>query len=479
MRRSPCSSAPARSTTATAASTWSRLSPSTSASTTERVHLACYFPMPFFRSARIELVGAERSASPTSAGRVRYAPFTRPGQPRRLLPRDLPRPSRTRSRARTWSCSTPARPKAAATGPGSFVGTSFIFSHRAVLNTLEGDPRFFFDDSQTPQAQGTGTEEWGGGGDYWGGRNMTLPFAGHPGRRAEREGGEERRGQDRVGLPLPAGRPDAVRQERAHPPGARRHERIDRALRDASPTGTARPRPSLVKTDELAGRRPGERAGARLRLAATPRALRDHLALRVGRRITLDGRGDLPARTRTGAGRTTGTSEFTLKLDPKNLGVLLRRKLDYAVPEPAGRGRRRRREPAARRAGRGSRPGVWYLAGSNTCVYSDPKDELGATQHVVQTSNRRFRDDEFLVPRDLTEGRSAIRVRVRFTPVERRSSPATRSRSWPGARSATTPIASCGPGLRATRSGRCRPRTADHRGIAGDESHRATGSRAS
>src|SRR6266404_9580521 len=63
---------------------------------------------------------------------------------------------------------------------GSFVGTSFIFSDRAVLNTLEGDPRFFFDDSQTPQAQGTGTEEWGGGGDYWGGQNMTLAFAGHP-----------------------------------------------------------------------------------------------------------------------------------------------------------------------------------------------------------------------------------------------------------------------------------------------------------
>src|SRR4029077_7040389 len=63
---------------------------------------------------------------------------------------------------------------------GHLVGTSWIFSDRAVLNTLEGDPRFFFDDSQTPQAQGTGTEEWGGGGDYWGGENMTLPFAGHP-----------------------------------------------------------------------------------------------------------------------------------------------------------------------------------------------------------------------------------------------------------------------------------------------------------
>jgi len=63
---------------------------------------------------------------------------------------------------------------------GHLVGTSFIFSHEANLAALEGDPRFFFDDSLIPQAQGTGTEEWGGGGDYWGGLNMSLPFAGHP-----------------------------------------------------------------------------------------------------------------------------------------------------------------------------------------------------------------------------------------------------------------------------------------------------------
>ena len=44
-------------------------------------------------------------------------------------------------------------------------------------------------------------------------------------------------------------------------------------------------------------------------------------------------------------------------------------------------------------------------------------EELGATVHEVQASNRRFRDDEFLLPVDLTRGRSSIRVRLRFTPV--------------------------------------------------------------
>ena len=45
------------------------------------------------------------------------------------------------------------------------------------------------------------------------------------------------------------------------------------------------------------------------------------------------------------------------------------------------------------------------------------EEELGETQHNVITSNRRFRDDEFLIGRDLTRWRERIRVRVKFTPV--------------------------------------------------------------
>ena len=111
--------------------------------------------------------------------------------------------------------------------------------------------------------------------------------------------------------------------------------------------------------------------------------------------------------------KTTGTSEFTLKLDSSNLGVMLRRKLDYQFPN------QRAEVFVASEKGDDWKPaGFWYLAGSNTCVYSNPKEELGATEHREQTSNRRFRDDEFLLPRDLTEGRSAIRVRVKFIPTE-------------------------------------------------------------
>jgi hypothetical protein len=291
---------------------------------------------------------------------------------------------------------------------------SWIFSHRGVLNTLEGDPRFFFDDSQTPQAQGTGTEEWGGGGDYWGGRNMTLPFVGHP-----------------VGAPSPAaaqcdedliqsayrflladlmpfGRHALIRLEHGGENQSTEHY-------EAVVYWYGAPYATLVQTDELdIGDRRSERAHRYVSPeASAPYAITSRYEWGID---TREGRELFPEQTLRGR-RTRGWSEFNLKLDRRNLGVMLRRTLDYSLPNQRARvfvadlqrGRPQTWQPA----------GVWYLAGANTCVYSNPQDEQGAAQHVAQTSNRRLRDDEFLLPLALTQGRSAIRVRIEFTPVER------------------------------------------------------------
>ena len=122
---------------------------------------------------------------------------------------------------------------------------------------------------------------------------------------------------------------------------------------------------------------------------------------------TLNGQEIFPATTDFGRS-TTGTSEFTLAIDPDNLGVLLRRKLDYGLPD------QRAEVWIADADGGGGfeKAGIWYLAGSNRCVYSDPPGELDAPVLVDETSNRRFRDDEMLIPRALTQGRSHLRVRV-------------------------------------------------------------------
>jgi hypothetical protein len=124
--------------------------------------------------------------------------------------------------------------------------------------------------------------------------------------------------------------------------------------------------------------------------------------------------GFVPEFEKTGR-HTTGTSEFSVRLRPDNIGVLLRRTLDYKFPNQRAEVYIDNAEgkPAWQRAG------VWYLAGANTCVYSDPREELGATRHDVVISDRRLRDDEFVIARKWTEGRDAIRVRVVFTPVKR------------------------------------------------------------
>jgi len=378
-----------------------------------RVYLSCYFPMPFLRSARIEIAGLEGTTFSGIEWNVRYGDFNDPGSSVAYFHasyRDHPSPepgkdlqlldTRVVEGGGDWS--------------GQFVGTSFIFSHDADLTTLEGDPRFFFDDSQTPQAQGTGTEEWGGGGDYWGGLNMTLPFAGHPVGASSPE--EAKSAEDKLESAyrflladlMPFGKNAVIRLEHGGTNESTQHY-------ETVAYWYGLPVASLIKTDEL---EVGDDTSEKKHAYLSPDASKPY---EIESRYewgpdTLNGVEIYPATK--DQGRTTQTaSEFTLKIDPTNLGVMLRRKLDYSFPN-------QRAEVYI--AGVGSQKpdwklaGVWHTAGSSTCVYSFPPDrkELGATEHVLETSNRRFRDDEFLVPRKLTQDRSALRVRVKFTPVE-------------------------------------------------------------
>ena len=378
----------------------------------DRVHLACYFPMPFFRTARVEIIGVETNSIPGVELRVRVDPAR--GDANRsayfhATYRDFPRPEPGRDMVLLDSRET----EGGGNWTGSFVGNSWIFSDRANLGTLEGDPRFFFDDSLTPQGQGTGTEEWGGGGDYWGGRNMTLPLAGHPvGARNEKEARSE---EDKIESAyrflladlMPFGRNAVIRLEHGGENQSTEHYQ-------AVTYWYGLPGSSLVRSDELKiGSEESEKShGYVSPQASEPYEITSRYEWGVDH---LAGREIYPAETDRGR-KTTGTSEFTLSLEPKNFGVLLRRKLDYQFPNQRAEvflaeadGRVPRWRPA----------GTWYLAGGNTCVYSNPKGELGATEHQLQTSNRRFRDDEFLLPRALTEGRKAVRVRIVFTPVRR------------------------------------------------------------
>ena len=324
----------------------------------QRVHLACYFPMPFFRSARIELVGHDTEAIPEVLWSVRYTPYNDPANHVAYFHAtyaDHPRPvpgedlvlldTRKIEGNEEWS--------------GHLAGTSFIFSHQANLSTLEGDPRFFFDDSLSPQAQGTGTEEWCGGGDYWGGRNMTLPFVGHPVGAVDAKAAQcdedkiESAYRFLLADVMPFGKNARICLEHGGTNESTEHYETVTYWYSA-------PSSSLRKTDDLQIGDPDSElahnflspdASAPYEITSRYEWGADHVR----------GKEVYPAHSDRGR-YTTGTSEFTMKLEPKNFGVLLRRKLDYSFPNQ--RASCSWLMPAAGKRGsnwNGSRPerGIW------------------------------------------------------------------------------------------------------------------------
>jgi hypothetical protein len=377
-----------------------------------RVHLACVFPMPFERSARIELSNTGDTAFTDVRWAVRRAPLRQPMAHQghfHATYRDHPNPPLGHDLVLLDTDEV----EGGGHWSGHLVGTSWIFSHRGNLTTLEGDPRFFFDGSQTPQAQGTGTEEWGGGGDYWGGLNMSLPLAGHPcgARRPEAATDPLDLIQSAYRFLLadlmPFGRRAVIRLEHGGENQSTEHY-------ETVTYWYGRNTSTLEPTDRL---EIGDVASELAHDYQSPEASEPYSIesrYEWGPDTTADGREIFPAHRQTGR-TTTGTSEFTLKLRRDNLGVLLRRTLDYWFPN-------QRAEVSVARVAEGNvgefePAGVWFLAGSNTYIFSYPENETAPPRPEIKRSNRRFRDDEFLIQRRLTEGADAIRVRIRFTPA--------------------------------------------------------------
>ena len=393
-----------------------------------RVELACYYPMPFFKLARFELAGISPSDAKIDY-EIRYEPYSLPANRSSYFHatyQDIPVPEAGKDMilldtkgiegSTDWS--------------GNFVGTSFIFTHDGNLGTLEGDPRFFFDDSRSPQTYGTGTEEWGGGGDYWGGLNMTLPFAGHPCGIARREDAKNKydliHSAYRFLLDdlMPFGKRAQIHLEHGGENLAYEHY-------ETVTYWYGLPAPSLILTDEF---NVGDDADGRAHKYISAQASdvynivsRYELGIDVFPKTNKGGGGQdtirmkgysagkevYPAHQETGR-YTRGSSEFTVKLKPDNHGALIRRTLDYSFPN-----QKAEVYIADEESGDWRYVGIWYLAGSNTCVISDPRGELDKHVYNVLTSNRRFRDDEFLILAKFTQGKSSIRIMVRHVAEDR------------------------------------------------------------
>jgi hypothetical protein len=263
-------------------------------------------------------------------------------------------------------------------GSGKLVGT--IINFGAPDGTLEGDPHIYLDDSQTPQISVTGTEEWGLGGDYWhGGTQVSLPMGGLPSS-INNPPGSDLDGSALyrylVADSIPFNRHLLVRWEH----GATNN--VDRTYRAAmlfyaTPSQTAQLSDTVSTTDATSTREhlfTATNTQTSALQAAYEATTTSHL-------------------TTANVLTSTGTTSFTVNVNPNNVGTFLRRTFNYCI--------------ANQRAIvtiDGQPAGIWYDAGNSPGT--------GIDNHP-----RCWRDEDFPLPANLTVGKSSVTITLTFVPT--------------------------------------------------------------
>jgi hypothetical protein len=260
-------------------------------------------------------------------------------------------------------------------GSGKLVGTVINFTRPGP--TLEGDPHIYLDDSQTPQIAGTGTEEWGLGGDYWqGGHQVSLPQGGLP------SSSNNPPGTDHDGAALyrflvadsiPFNRHLLVRWEHGGEDQATLPYRAS-VFWYGSPVQTAQ------LSDEIWPARAVSRA---VHAYTQPGA--QEFSLTAGYENTVTS-----SLSRAVVVETRGRTSFRMLLNPRNVGTFLRRTFDSCV--------------ANQRADvyvDGRFAGTWY--------------DAGASLHSDNAGHPRcWRDEDFPLPASLTAGKRVVTISLHF-----------------------------------------------------------------
>ena len=319
----------------------------------------CYFPMPFARRARVQLISQRRTPTTNLQCEIAYKPFTDSFANVGCFKADFCAETPTTNGSDIIFLDVD--------GAGHLVGVVENMMGPTSRAYLEGDERIYVDDSQSPALYGTGTEDFYNGGWYFDHGLFTCPTHGNPAHVAD--GSYDRTTAYRLFLA------DAV-PFRKHIRAGIEHGAHNDVSENAWTVAYYyfQPATRAVLTDQLIiGNSSSETAHAYSINAQTWSGTRSY---------TYDGDFDDLVITNTGRAHK-GTSQFTLSLFPINAGAILRRTFDQGVANQK-----------ANVYVDGALVGAWYRAGSNG-VHS-------------------WRDDDFMIPASFTSGKSSIQVKVQF-----------------------------------------------------------------
>ncbi|WP_394828584.1 DUF2961 domain-containing protein [Pendulispora albinea] len=318
-----------------------------------------FFPMPFARHAKVELVNRGSARVSDIWFDAKHAPFTG----------SFDDVGTFRTAFNTAQPSTNGKDLlfAETEGAGRIVGV--VESERRDGNSLflEGDERVRIDDRRTPSVQGTGTEDFFNGGWYFEWGFFSQPTHGYVA--GTGDGDRHARAMFRFFVSDPIAFDKNVRLSIEHGP-----------VNDVSVEAWTlayyyhQPAARLRLSDTLSIGDAGSESTHGYTVSQP--------TWQGSRTFTFEGENDTVAVAASGRAHK-GTSEFTLAIDPNNRGVVLRRLLDQGI------GRQR-----ARVSIDGQIVTDWYTPGANP---SHP-----------------WLEDEIYLPPSATVNRSSLRVRIDF-----------------------------------------------------------------
>lgn len=324
-------------------------------------NLYCYFPMPFARRATVQLLSQRASVTTNIQCVIAYKPFTDSFANVGYF--------KTQFRSEMPTTNGLDIVMLDAEGAGHLVGVVESMMGPLSRVYLEGNERFYVDDSHSPAISGTGTEDFYNAGWYFDQGTFTLPAHGNPVHLTDTN--YDYTTAYRLFMQ------DAV-PFRKHILAGIEHGPIDDvpinvwtlAYYYYQPTGRA------VLTDQL-------QIGDTTNEAAHVYTINTE-TWSGSRTFTYEWQGNFTSLVLTNTGRADqGYSQFTLVLQPTNAGAILRRQFDQGIASQQ-----------ANVSVDGALVGPWYRAGGNPY--------------------HRWRDDDFMIPGSYVSGKSFIQINVQF-----------------------------------------------------------------
>jgi len=317
-----------------------------------------YFPMPFAKRAKVELVNEGTTAYDRVWYELRHRPYDDPFGAVGYFS--------TAFHAATPSVAGKDLVFLEAQGAGTVVGVVQSENGPPIRGYLEGDDRVHIDGRRTPQIQGTGTEDLYTGGFYFNRGPYTLPLNGNPVHYANDE--DDGTSMYRFFVPDVIPYRGDIRFTIEHGPA---NDVSVHAWTLAYYYAQSTSRIALTDTLVI-GDAKSEQTHAYTVTSAT---------FEGSRTYTFEREDPTPM---TASGRAhTGTSSFELAIAPENEGVLLRRLFDQHI------GRQRAR------------------------VYVDGI-EVGELYTPHSNPAHAWREDEIALPASATSGKTKLRLRIEF-----------------------------------------------------------------